>query len=374
MNILYITNHLNIGGITSYVLTLACGLKKKGHQVYVASSAGELIPEFMNAGIQYVHIPIRTKKEISPGVIFSFFKLSAFIKKNNIQLVHSQSRTTQVLGCLLAKASGVSHVSTCHGFFRVRPLRKIIPCWGTKTIAISQAVKEHLVKDFGLAQERIRMIHSGIDADKFQGPRAMPAGEAGNNPELKKKGLGLSSGPVVGVIARLSSEKGHSYLIQALKIVLQKIPQAQLLIVGDGKMREGLVKLTQDLGLERNVFFISANRQTKELFLVMDVFVMPSLKEGLGLALMEAMAYGLAVVGTDVGGIKTLIRDQENGILVKPAESESLALAISELLDDSTKREKLGNNARTFILQEFSAEKMVLETERMYQECLDLKN
>jgi len=370
MNILYITNHLNIGGITTYVLSLAAGLKKRGHTIYLASSGGELLSRFIEEGINSVPIPIRTKQEASPKIILSMLKLSGLIRKNNINLVHSNSRTTQVLGCLLNRISGVPHISTCHGFFKRRFFRKIFPCWGQKIIAISEPVKEHLIRDFKVDEKNIVVIHNGIDVEKLRNQKPDPS-SMGAPRNQKKNRLGLGDGPVVGIVARLSDVKGHIYLIEAMSKVLEKIPDGQLLIVGEGKMKEKLIKLVKSLGIEKSVFFIPRVNDTKGMLSIMDLFVMPSLKEGLGLSLMEAMASGLCVIGTDVGGIRSLVQDGFNGLLVKPADSKSLALAILELLQDQKKRESLGKAAGIFINQNFPVEKMVQETEEVYLECLN---
>jgi len=366
MNILYLTNHLNIGGITSYVLTLSTGLKKRGHNIYVASSHGQLFSRFTQEGINYVSIPIKTKKEVSPKILASMFKLLYAVKQYNIDIVHSNSRTTGVLGCLLSRRTGIPHVSTCHGFFKKRLLRKLFPCWGQKTIAISEQVKEHLIKDFSIDEERIKVIHNGIDVEKYAIRNTQYA-------IRKRKELGLGDGPVVGIVARLSDVKGHTYLIQAMKNVLESMPQAQLLIVGEGKKKQELVKLVNALEIQKNIFFIPSVTETTEVLSIMDIFVLPSLKEGLGLSLMEAMASGLAVIGSDVGGIKSLIQDGNNGLLVKPADSVSLSGGILELLGNAKKREYFGNNARDFISKNFSQEEMVTQTERVYLECASLK-
>lgn len=370
MNILYITNHLNVGGITSYVLTLAKGLKQKGHNIYLASSGGELLLKFMEAGIIYIPIPIKTKSEVSLKILASMFKLSKAIKQNHIDIMHSHSHTTQVLGCLLKRNTGVAHISTCHGFFKPRLFRKMFPCWRDKVIAISEAVSDHLREDFGVSEENIRVIHNGIDVDRFKNPCLSGRQE---NLDIKielRKNLGLGKGSVVGIIARLSDVKGHIYLIRAMKTVLEKMPEAQLLIVGEGKMEKQLVNLTKSLNIEKNVFFVPKISNTNEVLSIMDLFVMPSLKEGLGLALMEAMAAGVAVIGSEVGGIKTLIQNGFNGILVKPADTAGLSCAILDLLSDTAKRQLFSNNARIFIEQNFSQEKMVSETEEVYRECL----
>src|SRR3989338_6057439 len=158
MNILYIANHLNTGGITSYLLTLAVGLKKRGHNIYLASSGGVKLAQFIKEGINFIPIPIRTKHEISPGILLSAFKLSSVIRDKGIDVIHSHSRTTQVLGCLLSRFTGVSHIFTCHGFFKRRIFRRIFPCWGKKIIAISEQVKAHLINDFGVAENDIIVI------------------------------------------------------------------------------------------------------------------------------------------------------------------------------------------------------------------------
>lgn len=365
MNILYLANHLNTGGISSYLLTLAGGMKKLGHNVYLASGGGELLGRFERAGVKHIAIPIRTKSEISPKIIVSLLKLSREVKEKKIDIVHANSRTTQVLACLLKKKKALPYVFTCHGFFKTRLGRRIFPCWGDKVIAISEQVKEHLVSDFGLDEKNIALINNGIVIEKFLLPTS--------NFQLQaKKKLGLKDAPVVGIVARLSEVKGHIYLIRAMREVTERIPDAQLLIVGDGKIKGSLAGLAKELGIEKNVAFLHSTADTAGVLAAMDVFVMPSLQEGLGLGLMEAMGCALAVVGSDVGGIRTLVEHGQRGLLVKPADAAAIARAVLELLGDPDKRRYLGENARVFIAQNFSQEKMVLATERIYRQCLGL--
>jgi glycosyltransferase involved in cell wall biosynthesis len=172
---------------------------------------------------------------------------------------------------------------------------------------------------------------------------------------------------LVGIIARLSDVKGHLYLIRAMQKVIKIFPNTKLLIVGQGKMYAQLIKETYALNIKDKVVFISQADNINEMLSAMDVFVMPSLQEGLGLALMEAMAQGLPVVGSAVGGIKTLIQDKVNGLLVSPANVEELAQAILKLLPDSQQRVVLGANARKFIMENFSKIKMVDKTEKFYK-------
>lgn len=366
MNILYLTNHLNVGGITSYLLTLATGMEERGHNVYVASGPGALADSFPGRGIEYIRVPANTKAEISPNLIFCTLKLLPVLKEKDIDVIHSNTRVTQVLGCLLGRLSKRHFVSTCHGFFKKRLTRRLFPCWGEKVIAISQQVKEHLVLDFGVKEGDIRVIHNGIDTEKFK------RREAALKPGIKNS-LGLRDGPVIGIIARLSDVKGHAYLIEAMKTVLVEFPSAQLFIVGEGKMKGGLLSLCNRLGIAKSVFFRDNVPDTNEALCAMDIFVLPSLAEGLGLSLMEAMATGIAPIGSDIGGIRTLIRDGSNGFLVEPGNPQALALKIIELLRDPGRRKTFADNAADFIDANFSKDKTILETERLYLECLNAK-
>ncbi len=363
MNILYLTNHLNIGGITSYVFALAKGMKARGHNVYIASSGGELLNKFNEEGIIYVPLPIKTKSELSPKILISMYKLAQALKRYRIEIIHSNSRTTQVLAEVLAKYKDFLHVATCHGFFKRRITRRIFGTWGNKVIAVSQPVKEHLVRDFGVNDENVTLIYNGIDAARFKNQ------DAGLKNQLKGN-LGLNEAQVVGIIGRLSDVKGHKFLIQAMDTVFKELPQARLVIIGEGKMKKRLVSLCSRLKIESKVLFIPSVKKTWDMLSIMDLFVMPSLKEGLGLALMEAMAAGLAVIGSDVGGIKELVKNGENGLLIKPADAVGLAKAISELLRDNERRISLGMQAQAFISENFSQEKMIVETEKVYVQGL----
>jgi len=365
MNILYLTTHLNIGGITSYVFSLSKGLKKRGHNVYIASGGGELLERFYAEGIPCVTIPIRTKSEAHiPKILASLTRALSVAREKNIQVIHSNTRVTQVLGSLLHTRSGIAHISTCHGFFRPRLFRRLFPCWGLRVIAISEAVKNHLVQDFGVPKESIAVVHNGIDIRRFKYRNFKPRAQA-------KKEFGLDEGPVVGIIGRLSDVKGHIYLIEAMQSVLKEIPAAQLFIVGEGRMECHLRDKSARLGIEGRVRFVRSVLDTAAALCAMDVFVMPSLEEGLGLSLMEAMAAGIAVIGSRIGGIPSLIQHGQNGLLVEPADSRQLSSAILQVLRDQSAAEAMASRAQAFIEENFSEEEMVIQTEGVYLECVN---
>lgn len=365
MNILLLTKHLNSGGIASYVVSLAKILKARGHNVIISSSGGELVGYLNKKDIRHLTIDMDTKADVSPKILSSYLKLSKTIKENNIQIIHAQTRVSQVLACLLKKFQGIPFVSTCHGFFKPRFNRIYFPCWGDKVIAISKAVKKHLIEDLKVKPQDIELIYNGLDFDNFQ--KYEP-----NQILEYKKWIGLKDGPVIGNIARLSSVKGQDYLIKAMKDVVKKFPSAQLLFVGDGKIKDDLVNLSQQLGLNENIKFIPSVEHTSSVLALMDVFVMCSLQEGLGLSIMEAQAMEVPVIASCVGGIPELIEDNKTGILVSPKDPKGISQKIIYLLENKEYAQTLAQNAKRNVLENFSLGKMIDKTEELYKKVINV--
>jgi len=360
MNILILTTHFNPGGITKYAVSLAKGLKSKNHNVFVASNGGELVETLKKQAIKHIDINIATKSDLSPKIFLSLSKLSRVIKENSIQIIHAQTRVTQVLSFWLSGFSRIPCVSTCHGFFRPRLHRIIFPCWGKKVIAISQAVRRHLSEDLKVKFENIQLIYNGLDMDNY--PQYSQ-----DQVDHNKKRIGLGEGPIIGNIARLSTVKGQDHLITAMREVIAKFPTAELLFVGDGKIKEDLINQSKNLALSKNIFFIPSVKNISSILALIDVFVMSSNQEGLGLSIMEAQAMGLPVIATFVGGIPELIEDNKTGILIPPQDPNIIAKAIISLLEDKQRAKQLGENAKRSIREKFSLDKMVDETERLYE-------
>jgi glycosyltransferase involved in cell wall biosynthesis len=291
----------------------------------------------------------------------SYGPLDRLIRKEGINIIHAQTRVTQVLGFFLSRARGVAMVTTCHGFFRPRWFRKLFPCWGAAVIAISKPVAHHLSADFGVSQNKIHLIANGIDLDRFVMTNEHMRLEA-----RKKTDMGTT--PLIGIIARLSDVKGINILIKAMPLILKEIPSANLLIAGQGPQEVALKKLTQDLRLSAHVHFKSTTHQTQDLLHAFDVFVMPSLMEGLGLSVMEAQACGIPVVASRVGGLVDLIEDAKSGYLVAVNDSTVLADRIIEVLKNPYPSKVMAQQARLNIEQHFSAERMLQQTLQVYEQ------
>ena len=361
MKILFLATHLNPGGITTYVFLLARGLISQGHQVYVATSGGSMVSILENLGCKHITVDIKTRSELNPKLYFSLFKLAGIIKREKIDVVHTQMRTTHVMGYFLKKITRRPHVTTCHGFYKLRLGRRLFPCWGDRVIAISSTVKEQLIESFRVDEKDIRLIPHGLKAEKY------PYFTEEEKKE-KKEAFHFGNQRIIGMIARLADVKGQDVLINAMPLILKKCPDVKLVLVGEGKMEQRLKQLAVELNLKDQVLFYPVISKATEMLALFDVFILPSIEEGLGLSIMEAQACGLPVVASSVGGLVSLVEHEKTGLLVPPKDAPALASAVIRLLQDKVFAQRLGEKAREFINREFSLEKMIQQTINMYEE------
>lgn len=366
MKILLLTTHLNIGGVSVYTVNLAKHLKKEGIEISVASSGGELENVLFDNNIPHIKIEIKTKFEFSHKVLRSLPVLVKLIKHNDFQVIHAQTRVTQVLASIAANLTHISFMSTCHGFFEHKRLsRKLFPCWGDEVIAISDDVRRHLLEDFKLDPNHVKMIHNGIELEKY-------LSITNEKDRVLMDKIGMNSDvQIVGAVGRLSSVKGFKYLINAFRDVIRKHPDSHLLIVGEGKEKNALEKQVYDIGISDKVTITANEFPLVKYLAIMDIFCLPSILEGLGLSLMEAMASEKACIASNIGGISDLITDGEDGVLVPPKNSIILAENISRLLEDAELRKTLGVQARKKAGGNFSIIDSTKKTVEVYAEVIE---
>lgn len=363
MRVLHITTHFNMGGIANYILTLSKALKARGVSCVVVSGGGDLEPELNESGIASRRLDIRTKNELHPKVLIAIPALVKIIRQEKIDVVHGHTRVSQVAGLFAAKIAGVPYVTTCHGFFKKR-LRKIFDTWGARVVAISDAVARHLKEDLGVSEGRIALIYSGVETQRFL--RVYSAAEK----DAIRISLGLKDGPVVGTIGRLSDVKGQRFLVEAMPKIISKYKGAQLLIAGNGPEEARLKKLAASLGLGECVHFAGSSPHTENFLSVMDVFVLPSIKEGLGIALLEALAAGKACVASRVGGIENVVKDGVSGLLTDPGDVDGISEAVSSLLGQRGLREDMGRKGQSLVREKFSVDSMADKMIALYKEVL----
>lgn len=359
MKILLLANHFNTGGITSYLTTLAGGLVKRGHAVTVASADGECVPDLKHLGVKHHIVHLRVKCECHPSVILSAIFLAGLVKRERFDLLHANTRSSQLCAALVSFLTGVPYVSTCHGFHKTRLGRRLLPLWGRGVLAISPQVRDHLKGDFHLPLDLVHLVPNGIDAEKF---RPFSAEEK----QIARSRWGLPGGPVIGIMARLSDIKGHEYLIRAMPGIMTDFPGVICAMFGVGPHEQYLKGIVRELGLERNVQFFYALNKAPQIIPLMDVFVVPSLNEGIGLSAMEAGACGVPVVASRVGGIPEVVLEGETGLLVPAKDPRAISQAVCALLGDPEKARAMGRRAREVVIEKFSAERMVAGTEVLY--------
>jgi len=271
----------------------------------------------------------------------------------------------QVLASIVKKFSKIQYISTCHGFYKHNNFgRKIYPAWGDRIIAISESVKKHLIKDFGADPEKVVKVFNGIELGKYEG-------FSKEKDELFLSEIGLNKKDIiVGSIGRLSSVKGYGYLIEAFRDIVRETDNVYLLLVGDGPEKERLKQQIKKSELEDKVIINPGGQNLLKFFSVIDIFCLPSISEGFGLALVEAMASGRACIASNVGGLSELIINEEDGLLFDVKSPESIKKAVMVLIKNPDKRKLFAQKGQMKVYNEFSIEKCVYETIKVYKSVM----
>jgi glycosyltransferase involved in cell wall biosynthesis len=351
---------LDLGGITSYLETLTAALAKKGHRSSVVSSGGNARERLERAGARCYDVLARTKSELDPRLWRALPRLVSLVKEERFDVLHAHTRVAQVLAFFLSKLTRVPVVSTAHGFYQARLGRRLFPAWGERVIAISPLVAESLERAHGLGRGRIRVVPNAIDLEAFE--RRLAAQDRGR----MKQRYGLPPDSfVVGSLSRLVRDKGHEYLVEAVRRLTPEFPKVYLLIVGDGRERRNLERLAA--GLRAKI--VPGVQDTTEVLAVMDAFAHPAThREGFGLSIAEAMAAKLPVVATDVPAINTLIVDGQNGRVVTAKDAPALAHALADLIRDPARARQLGLKGHETAVSVCRPGRMADEVEAVYEE------
>ena len=299
-----------------------------------------------------------------------FLRLCWVLLQNNIQIIHVNSYIPGNYARLAAILTRVPLIiDHWHGFTRFSLKRKII-CrvlghFTDLSLAVSWGVAAHLVQQCRLDPEKIRVVPNGVDWARFQ---------QGRSKDLVRQDLGLPLNlPVVGLVARLEHwGKGHKELFEALALIKEQHP-AQALIVGAGRRQTEIQQLAETLGLSQVVHFLGDRRDIPDLLAAMDVFVLPSHSEGVSLALLEAMAAGLPVIVSRVGGLPEVVRHEENGLLTPVGDAAALARCLTRVLKDPAWAKTLGDQARQDIQFHYSLDRLARKVNEIYEELVERK-
>jgi len=296
-----------------------------------------------------------------PTLIYKMWKL---FRKEKTQIVQTHGWGTMVEGAMASWLAGVPFsLHAERGTIETRPVNLMCQnlCWrmADKVLCVSEEHKKQLTQKVKFPQSRIISIPNGVDTDRFA-PRP-------ENKALYRQKYGLPMNCFcIGTVGNLRPVKNQALLIRASQRLIQRDNNIHLVLTGDGNLKGQLVQLTEELKIKGHVHFLGAQKEIPEILNALDVFVLSSLNEGMPNAVLEAMACGLPVVGTRVGGIPEVINSDRVGVLVSSDNPEELCLVLSRLKEDKENREQLSRESRKRIVEEYSLRRMIQAYQNLY--------
>jgi len=381
MKILYVITQGDFGGAQKYVFDLACAAKSKGDEPVVAigrSKEKTLSQKLGEQGIAVKQLQYLVR-EISPvNDLKAISEFKNLYKELQPDIIHLNSSKAGIVGALAFHSVGLKKsrlVYTAHGWVFNEPmnfakkclyiyLEKFTARYKDKIICVSDYDKAVGQKYRIAPVSKLVSIHNGLEdiADQFQ-PKAGAVSEL--------FGDFLPTGKIVGTVANFYATKGLEYLIDAADILINREKQNLIFaIIGDGELRLRLEAKIAGYNLKNKVLLLGKIDNARKLLKAFDIIAMSSVKEGFPYSILEAMASGMPIVSTSVGGIPEAIVDKVNGLLVEPKNPGALAEAIKYLLDNPQAAEKMAEQGRKDVAEKFSKEKMISETWSVYDELI----
>jgi glycosyltransferase involved in cell wall biosynthesis len=301
----------------------------------------------------------------------AFAQLWKLLRTERFDIVHSHSSKAGLLARPAARMTGAATVYTAHAFAfqrrAAKPVRlalllveRLLSRITDRLVAVSEGECEVVVRNKVAAAEKVEIIVNGLDFSEFRGQVDRKA---------KAKELGIDNHyRVVGMVARIVAQKGFQYFLRAAEIVLNRFPDTIFVLVGDGERRNEAEALVKSLNISGRVVMTGNREDIPAIYSVFDVFVLPSLWEGLPYAVLEAMAMGKPVIATRIPGIEELIDDGQTGCLVPPGDAASLSEAILMLLGDTERANQMGRAAQRAVREKYRLETQIRKLENLYRD------
>ena len=295
-------------------------------------------------------------------------RFKRLVKKEHVDLIHAHEFDANVQGTFAAALSGVPLVATVHGknYFWEKLRRRLAYQWVTRNatmVAVSENLKQFIVEKVGVDSGQVKVVYNGVDA--------LPQCGTADIDQCRKE-LDLPTGDrIVGVVGNLYPVKGHQYLISAIPTVLEKCPNTTFVFAGRGQLEAELKEQVQQLDIDGKVRFLGLRQDISRILAMLDVFVLPSLSEGLSMAILEAMVAGRPVIATNVGGNPELVEDGESGYLVPSQDSQALADRVISLLTNRERALQFGKIGQLRAQGQFSLQTMVQEYQLLYDELIE---
>ncbi|MBR1825092.1 MAG: glycosyltransferase family 4 protein [Alphaproteobacteria bacterium] len=373
--VLQVLPELNQGGVELGTIEIASELQKRGIENYVASEGGRMQYQLERMKVKHFTLPLKTKNIFK--MLVNAKKLEKIIKENGVTIVHARSRAPAWSAYWAAKRCGVHFVTTFHGTYGLGPhgIKKFynrVMTYGERVIAISNHIKEHIIKNYGTDANKIRLIARCVNMDNFNvehmtAERIIKFLEDNHLPEDK---------PLVTLIGRLTNWKGQKLLIEALNKIKDDT-DFYCLLIGDD---QGRVKYTEELhaliekyGMNDRFAFIKHTLDVPAAMMVSDVVLSASIEpEAFGRIAIEGQAMGRVVIASNIGGSVETVIDGVTGRLFESENADSLAAALRWGLSLSTEeREKIGAAAIKNVKEHFTKQIMCDKTIKVYEELIN---
>jgi glycosyltransferase involved in cell wall biosynthesis len=373
-SILHIVGDSKFGGGFRYIVSLVNMARMHGLEAEVLATDPIVVAELERCDIKPVVLPVIWRNHNPIRDIVGLIRLVHFLRNAPYLIVHTHTSKGGFIGRLGAKLANVPIiVHTVHGFaFHefsnavtlkfYSSLERLAAHWCDRIITVSNFHREWALRLGISSPEKIVAIPNGISPEYLKPSRSRVEmqRELGLNPDDK----------IIVTLGRLFPQKGLEYLIRALPKVIEQIGTVTLIIVGEGPLRASLERLTQSLGITTHVKFLGFRKDIANILNLADVVALPSLWEGLSIALLEAMAMAKPIVTTDIGSNREVIEHGKTGLLVPPADPGSLAEGIVFLISNPSISAQLGTAAREAFEARFTEERMLRDTWQVYYELI----
>lgn len=385
IKVAHIIARMVTGGADENTLFTMEGLDKNKYEVDLIT--GEKFDESILNKVKNNHFDIIQIKGLKWKLNFLhdpivLLKLIKLLKKKRYDIVHTHTTKAGILGRVAARIAGAPiivhglHGSTFEAFdsgllnWLLFLFERLTGRFTDAYISVSGVLSEKYIERGIGKKENYHTIYSGMELKKFYGAR----GKIDCRKKRRELGIDLEDF-VIGNVARLETRKGHQFLIDAFKNVVeeQKEGHLKLLIIGEGNKREYLENYVKELNLRDKVIFIGYRDDVEEIMALMDIFVLTSLREGLPRVLVQAAAVGMPSVAFNVDGVPEIIRDNHNGFLVRPRDVRQLVDRIKKYIDNKELVLLHGRNGREFIENKWSIKGMVDRIDKIYQDLIKEK-